>query len=715
MSKLIIVESPSKIKTISKILGPDYIIRATFGHIMDLKVDKGNIGVDIAKDFALIYEVLHDKKDKIKSIIDAAKSADEILIASDPDKEGQCIAYHIASQLESLGKPMKRIAFNEITKTAITKAIANPVGFDPFLYSSQQARRAIDRIVGFMVSPYLSNKIGDKLSAGRVQSVTLRMIVDREREIEEFKPETFFNISAVLAKGSEKFVAKYPKRIEKEDVAKQIKEDLSSCKLVITDVVSKETSRKASPPLTTATLLQEGSTKLKFKADRTTKVAQELYEGGYVTYIRTDSTRIAPEAITEVREYLTKEGVKLPDSPNDFKNDDSAQDAHEAIRPTHITDHPSKVALSEDQKKVYELIWRTFVASQMIPCVFDTMKVTIGGGNHLLIAEGKALKEEGWMSILKPFIKAEKDVVLPILSVGEEVVLVPPKIKVEESKTKPAPRYTDASIVAELKRRGIGRPSTYSTIVTRIAVRNYVQTTAQGFIPTDLGKTVSDDLKQFFSFMDYVYTADMEKKLDLIANGKIEYIAMMKEFFEEFKTQFQRAKSSQGMITDILCPKCGDNTVVRRSKYGYFAGCLKYKNGCDGLVGITMEDGKPVVKTSNAPKVVDDVICPECGAGMVARPDGRFGPFYSCSKYPRCYGKRKMPFGKKCPKCNNELYATLFFGKLKLACMGYPNCKYIEELPEGTNLNWTNPEEVVPPTYSKKVEKILKPVKKKDY
>ena len=213
--------------------------------------------------------------------------------------------------------------------------------------------------------------------------------------------------------------------------------------------------------------------------------------------------------------------------------------------------------------------------------------------------------------------------------------------------------------------------------------------------------------------MDYVYTAEMEKKLDLIEHGKLDYLGMMKEFFEEFKTQFQRAKSSQGTFTDIPCPKCGDKTVVRRSKYGYFAGCLKYKNGCDGLVGITMESGKPVVKTSNAPKVVESVICPECGAGMVARPDGRFGPFYSCSKYPKCYGKRKMPFGKKCPKCNDELYATVFFGKLKLACMGYPNCKHIEELPEGTTLNWTNPEEVVPPQYPKKVEKVLKTPKKK--
>jgi len=706
---LVIVESPGKVKTISKILGAGYTVRPTVGHIIDLANGKGgDIGVDIQNGFKPRYEVLPDKKDKIKAIVDAAKTADTIYVASDADREGEAIAFHIASQLKSLNKPMKRIEFNEITKQAITKAIAAPRDFNQDLFDAQQARRVLDRIVGFMVSPYISRKLGDKLSAGRVQSVTLRMIVDREREIEQFVPEVYFNLSVNLAKDKDKFIAKYPRRVDKEDEAKKIKDDLDGSTYVVSEVIAKESVRKAPPPLTTVMLQQEAGTKLKFKIDRTMKAAQELYEGGHVTYIRTDSTRNSVESIKGVREYLTKEGIQIPSSPNEFKNDDSAQDAHEAIRPSDINAHPSKIALPEDQLKIYELIWRMFVASQMKPAVFDTIKVSIKASKgHTIIAEGKTLKEEGWLSMVKPYVKKDKDVILPNMAVGDVLTLVPPKVKMEKSQTKPPPRYTEPSIVAELKRRGIGRPSTYVAIVARIAVRQYVKATAQGFVPTDLGKTVTDDLKDNFTFMDYMYTADMEKKLDLIAEGKMGYVSMMTEFFDGFKSEFQKARGNQGMSTGIPCPKCGGETVVRKSKYGFFAGCVKYKAGCDGIVNINMEDGKPVPKTQ-AQKVKEDVKCPECGSGMVPRPDGKFGPFYSCSKYPQCLGKRKMPFGKKCPKCNEELYATLMSGKMKLACMGYPNCKHVEELPEGATVNWVDPEKVTPPVYSKKVEKVLK-------
>lgn len=705
---LVIVESPAKVKTITKILGPGYTVRATVGHIMDLANGKGDdIGVDIQNGFTPRYEVLSDKKDKIKAIVDAAKTADEIFVASDFDREGEAISFHIAEQLKKINKPLKRITFNEITKKAIEKAIKSPRDFDKNLYDAQQARRVLDRIVGFMVSPYLSKKLGDNLSAGRVQSVALRMIVDREKEISDFVPDVFYNITVNLSKNQEKFIAKYPRRIETEEEANKIKGDLEGCTYKVTDVQIKKNIRKAPPPLTTSTLQQEASTKLKIKAQRTMAAAQALYESGLVTYIRTDSVRNSEDSIIDVRKYLTQQKISIPEKANVYTNKEAAQDAHEAIRPTDVSNHPGKVQLVGEQLKIYELIWCYFVASQMNPAIFDVMKVSIAGGEHILLAEGKALKSEGWMEIAKPFIKKDKDIILPQLDVGDNVVLVPPKVKSEKSQTKAPARYNEASLIAELERKEIGRPSTYATIISKISVRKYVKDTAVGFVPTELGIKVSDDLVIGFSFMDYMYTADMEKKLDYIAEGKLDYLSMMTEFFDGFKAEFQQARGSQGQVTGIPCPICGGETVIRKSIYGFFAGCVKYKGGCNGIVNISIEDGKAVPKTQQL-KTDENVRCPECGEGMIPRPDGKFGPFYSCSKYPSCKGKRKMPFGKKCPKCGNELYATLFGDKMKLACMGYPNCKNILEIPENTKVNWLDPAKVTPPVYSKKVEKILK-------
>jgi DNA topoisomerase-1 len=711
MTALIIVESPAKIKTISKILGPNYVIRATVGHIIDLAKGKGgDLGIDILNGFKPRYEVLPDKKDKIKAIVDAAKSVDIIYVASDPDREGEAIAFHIANQLKHLNKPIKRIEFNQITKKVIENAVENPRDFDQNLFDAQQARRVLDRIVGFMVSPFISKKLNDKLSAGRVQSVVLRMIVDRDREISSFVPDVYYNINATLSKTQDKadcFVAKFQQRVENEQEAIKIKEDLDKSTYEIFDIQTKPTPRKANPPLTTSALLQEASTKLKFKADRTTKAAQSLYEGGHITYIRTDAVRNSEESIIEVRKYITSSGFSIPKSPNEYQNKDGAQDAHEAIRPTHVDMLPEKIPVETDQQKVYELIWRMFVASQMEPAIFEVVKVSIkASSGHHLVAEGKILREEGWMSVMKPLLKKDKDVILPILNTKDKLSLVTPKVKMEKSQTKPPARYSEASLIAELERKEIGRPSTYASTISRIATRRYVKDTPNGLVPTDLGFTVIDNLKDSFSFMDYLYTANMEKKLDEIAHGKLEYIPMMTEFFEGFKNEFQKARGEQGMNAGIKCPKCGSDMVVRKSKYGFFAGCVRYKGGCDGIVSILVEDGKVLEKEHKA-KVDDSIKCPDCGSGMVYRPDGRFGPFYSCSNYPKCYGKRKIPFGKTCSKCGNELYATLFNGNLKLACMGYPNCKNIEDIPSGSNVDWLDPEKITPPTYDKKVEKVL--------
>ncbi|MFA5758047.1 MAG: type I DNA topoisomerase [Clostridia bacterium] len=710
-NSLVIVESPGKVKTISKILGQGYTVRPTVGHIIDLAKGRGgDIGVNIQAGFVPKYEVLADKKDVIKAIIDAAKSADQIFVASDADREGEAISFHVLSQLKDIDKPIKRIDFNEITKKAITYAIEHPREFNKNLFDAQQARRVIDRIVGFMVSPYLSKKLLDTLSAGRVQSVALRLIVDREREIESFIPEVYYNINATLAKkgDSNKFIAKYPQRIEQEEEANNIKNDLNISSYKVLDIQTKDNIRKTPAPLITSTLQQEASTKLKFKADRTMKAAQELYEAGLVTYIRTDSVHNSIESITAAREYLTKNGYKIPKVHNEFANKDQAQNAHEAIRPTDINTHPDKVVLEGDKQKIYKLIWCMFLSSQMNPAIFDVVKITIlASKGHKLLSEGKILRDSGWMSIAKPFIKQDKDVILPPLSVGDVVDLVTPKVKLEKSQTKSPSRYGDASLIAELERKEIGRPSTYASILTKIATRKYVKETPKGFFPTDLGKTVVDDLKELFSFMDYTYTADMEKNLDKIADGKSDYLSVMTEFFDKFKVEFQKARGLQGMSTGFPCPKCGDDTVVRKSQFGFFAACMKYKSGCDGIINISIEDGK-IYKKGREEKIDNNITCPECNAGMVYRPDGRFGPFYSCSNYPRCKGKRKIPFGKKCSKCGGELYATLFSGKLKLACMEYPKCKNIENLPDGAKVDWLNPEQVTPPTYHKKVEKLLK-------
>jgi DNA topoisomerase-1 len=705
--KLVIVESPGKLKTIQKILGSDYIVRATMGHICDLRKSVGqDLGIDIKNGFKPKYEVVAEKRDKIKAIIDSAKMCDEVYVASDADREGECIAFHVAEQLADIKKPMHRIAFQEITKPALNYAIANPVGFNHNLYDAQQARRVLDRIVGFMVSPYISTKLHDKLSAGRVQSVALRMIVDREREIESFIPDVYFNVSVSLTKDGKKFVAKYPSRIDSEEIANKLVEDLNNSTYTVTDIQTKQNLRKPAPPLTTSVLQQDAYTKLKYKPDKTMKIAQELYEAGHITYLRTDSVTVSVEALNEVREYLTKNKYKIPKAPNTYQNKDAAQEAHEAIRPTHIEQHPDKIPLTEEQLKLYNLIWRTFVASQMEPAVFDVVKVTIKAGTHELLAEGKIQREEGWMEIMKPFLKKDKDIVLPNLSISNS--LLKDKVLSEKSQTKPPARYNEGSLITELERKEIGRPSTFATIINKISSRQYVKQTAAGFESTDIGKTLVDNLKDDFSFMDYLYTANMEKKLDDISAGKLEYIPMMTEFFEGFKVEFQRARGAQGMATGIPCPKCGGETVVRKSKYGFFAGCIKYKTGCDGIVSIDVTEDNKIIEKPQEQKIDLNIKCPECGEGMVLRPDGKFGPFYSCSRYPRCYGKRKVPFGKKCPDCGNELYATLFKDELKLACMGYPACRHIEDLPDDAKVRWLNYKEMTPPEYGRRVEKVLK-------
>lgn len=704
MGILLIVESPSKARTIKKYVGPDFMVRPTVGHIIDLVT--GSLGVDIENGFKPKYAILPDKKDVIQSLKDAARAASEIYIASDPDREGAAISFHVASVLKEFGKPIRRIIFNEITKKSITKAINNPGELDQDLYDAQQARRVLDRIVGFTVSPYLSHKLNDKLSAGRVQSVALRLIVDREKEIEQFVPEEYWDITVNLAKSikAKSIQASPVQKITTEPIAKKTVEELKASTYIVSNVSAETKPRAVCAPLTTSKMQQDAAAKFKFPADKTMKLAQSLYEAGHVTYIRSDSLRCSADSVEAARAWLTANGHEVPDQPNAFQNKDAAQDAHEAIRPTDI--NISFIpGTSDDEQRLYSLIRAKFLGSQMKPALYDTVVVTIKASKgHELKAEGRVQKYAGWLAVCGEFEKITKDVLLPPLVKGDYLVLVPPNVTFEKKETKPPSRYNDGTIIKELEKKGIGRPSTYAAIIAKISDRKYVTKTSKSFEPTELGRKVVEDLQGKFSFMEYVYTARMEEQLDLIAEGKLTYKDMLQEFYDPFRKEFQQARGSDGTETDIPCPTCGGKTIVRHSQFGFFAGCIRYPD-CKSAVGIRIEDGKIIIQEKH--QIVPGTKCPECGLGMVRR-DGKFGPYYSCSNYPRCKGKDKIPFGKKCSKCGKELYLTVFNEEAKLACMGYPKCRNVEDVPADASVNWIPPSVIEPPKLPKKVEKALK-------
>lgn len=683
------------------------------GHVLELVKSKNNrFGVDIKNNFTPQYAVISEKKDRVKAIIDAAKQSKEVLLAADPDREGEAIAWHIAEQLKKTNKPIKRVLFGEITQSGIKKGISEVGELNKDLYDAQQARRVLDRIVGFMVSPYLWEAFGGKLSAGRVQSVCLRLIVDREREIESFVPEVYWNINATLAKPSKKkesFVAKYPKRVTDEKKAKQIKKDLDASTFKVINVEAKEQKRNPYPPLTTSKLQQSASARFKFSTKKTMSAAQGLYESGVVTYIRTDSNRCSPEAVSEVRKWISSQGYDLPKTPNVYKNKNAAQDAHEAIRPTNVDLTPDKFFGPEDQKKIYRLVWERFVASQMNPAIYDTVAVTIKASKgHELKANGRTLKYAGWLAvcnIIESKKDKEEDVKLPVLKKGDDVVLVPPNVVVEKKQTQPPPRYSEGALVKELEKKGIGRPSTYAAIIGKISDRNYVTKTKNVFTPTEIGCKVIDDLKKHFAFMEYEYTKEMEERLDKIELGKLKYVQMLNDFYEPFKKQVKKAQLSLDKDGGHDCNKCGSRMKLRHSKFGFFIGCSGYPD-CKNAIGVELDGDKIILRPEH--QIVDGVFCPKCNAGMVRR-DGQFGPFYSCSNYPKCKGLKKIPFGKKCPKCNEQLTMIYFKDGPKLGCMGYPKCKHVEDVPPGTKVDWMNPKKL---ERNKKSTKVLKMVSK---
>lgn len=592
MKTLVIVESPAKATSIQKYLGKDYVVMASKGHITDLaKGGKFGIGIDIDNNFAPRYVLMDDKVKVLNDLLAAAKKVDQILIASDPDREGEAIAWHLKERLADTEKPIKRITFQEITKKAVNDALKNVRDVDIKMFHSQEARRILDRIVGFTVSPFLMTYFGPKLSAGRVQSVVTKLIIDREEEIENFKPEIYWNINVNLSKDAKtSFVAKYDKKITDQKTADNVAAIMKGANnFVVTEVISDSEKKNPTAPLITSTLQQTMSKVHGVPADRTMKAAQSLYESGYITYMRTDSTRIEADAVTAVRDWLKNNNHAIPTKANTFKNKDASQDAHECIRPTDVELNPSTQTeiVLPDEKLVYETIWSHFVASQMTPAVFDTLKLTLCPDNnptYHVRASGKAIKDYGFLKMIGS--NAATAIDLPALTKGEIVNLFgKTPVIAEKKQTQPPPRYSQYSLGKELESRGIGRPATFAEIYSKITGRNYVVITNNTYKPTELGRKINAELVKFFDFMDYGYTANMELQLDEIAHKNKDHVKMLRDFYVPFKKSLDDAYVKHGAG---ICDKCKYPMVEKTAKNGSkFWGCSNFPK-CKNTKSITV-------------------------------------------------------------------------------------------------------------------------------
>jgi DNA topoisomerase-1 len=588
MHTLIIVESPSKAKKITAMLDENYTVLASFGHVRQLaKGGNAGLGVDLNNKFKPRYTMIEDKYAVLDKIIAASEKADLILLASDPDREGTAIAWHVKECLAGCKKPMKRMTFNEITKKAILKAIADAHEIDMNVVHAQEARSILDRIVGFKVSPFLMNSYGPKLSAGRVQSVASRLIIDREEEIDAFVPEEYWVIkprfmrgTAMLNTDSTEFTAKYDPRISSEDEAMRVKSliEADDAEFIVSSVESDEELRKPSPPMITLELQRVMSKSFGFAPERTMKAAQSLYEAGNITYLRSDSMRVEPEAMKNLKAWIKDNNYPLPKKENVYKNKDAAQDAHECIRPTDINNKLSSVgfgAVSEDEVKVYDVIWKYFVASQMEPAKYSTLKVSIilkSDPSIVFKASGKALLSKGFLEIMG--VGDNSKIEIPALVKGWSLNLSAKPVSCEKKFTQPPARFTDDTLLKTLSNNKIGRPSTYAEILKTIAARNYVEKTGSTYRATDLGKKITNVLKERFTFMDFNFSADMERRLDDIEQGKVKQLDMLNHFYDIFKGELSLAYQKNGAT---LCSKCGSAMVNRTSRTGEsFSGCSGY-------------------------------------------------------------------------------------------------------------------------------------------
>ena len=722
---LVIVESPAKAKTINKFLGKNYVVRASMGHVRDLP--KSKLGVDVEHGFVPDYVVIPKKKKVLAELKSEAKNAEAIYLAPDPDREGEAISFHLAEELRGEnGKKIHRILFNEITKKAIREAIQRPLEIDRDKVDAQQARRVLDRLVGYQISPLLWEKVRRGLSAGRVQSVALRIVCEREREIQAFQKEEYWSIhTSFEGENPPPFEAKLTKidgktvELKDEASATAVVEGLKKHDFTVKKVTAKERRRNPVPPFITSKLQQEGARKLGFTAKRTMMVAQRLYEGielgkegpvGLITYMRTDSTRIADEAVEEVRKYISERygEAMLPTKPNVYKSKKGAQDAHEAIRPTSCFRDPESVApyLDRDELKLYRLIWNRFVASQMPPAVFDETIVEIEAGPYLLRARGSVLKFKGFLAVYEEGRdedaskreaeeragKADGPKALPPLHESEKLKLL--SVKPEQHFTQPPPRFTEASLVKELEEKGIGRPSTYASILSVLQQREYVKKIEKKFVPTELGFLVTDLLLgSFADIMETEYTARMEELLDEIEEGRANYLTTIDGFYKKFRKDLEEAKEKMTNVkameveTEEVCDKCGKPMVIKWGRFGHFLACSGYPD-CRN----TREIQNYQDKDSADPDAFQNEECEKCGRPMVLK-KGRYGQFLACSGYPDCKNTRRILVGadgsletkkdqlldEKCPKCKNQLVIKHGrYGEFT-ACSAYPDCKYIKQ------------------------------------
>lgn len=712
MKKLLIVESPAKIKTISKFLGKDFKIMSTIGHIMDLPPKE--IGVSIGDTIDIHYVVLDKKQKVINDICKEAKTCDEIFLAPDPDREGEIIAWHIGNAIEKVVKDnskIHRITFNEITKSAITDAIDHPSTIDMKKVAAQQARRVLDRWVGYEVSPILWRKIAKGLSAGRVQSVALKLICDREDAIRQFKPEEYWSIQGLFIDDEAKLLAplthisKKKAEINNETQAKKITEEVKKANYVVESIEDKQRTKNPLAPFMTSSLQQAAFNRLGFSVKKTMQVAQNLYEGipledeqtpvALITYMRTDSLRLSDTAIKQARGFIKDEygNDYLPDKPNLYAKGGKAQDAHEAIRPidTAITPSYAKKYLPPDAAKLYELIWQRFVACQMKSALYAQRQVTIQGGIYTFKVTGSTLLFDGFLKVYgidEDDEKEEKVIIPPSLKAKEPLKIT--KITPKQHFTQPPPRFTEASLVKELEKEGIGRPSTYATILSTIRARDYTALDSKKrFSPTELGMTVTKMLTDNLpKIMNQKFTAEMEEDLDKIAQGKLKRDTLLKEFYKNFEQDlntFRGEAKRPSEPINIQCPKCKQHELaIRIGKTGHFVGCLGYPECTFTSNFKRKEDGSIELVATEQPKILDEK-CPNC-ASPLRQVVGKYGPFVACSSYPKCKYIQQTKASFKCPLDGGDVIRRQWRGSIFWGCSNYPKCKFsisgdIEETP----------------------------------
>ncbi|MBB6732839.1 type I DNA topoisomerase [Cohnella zeiphila] len=688
---LVIVESPAKAKTIGKYLGSKFIVKASMGHIRDLP--KSQIGVEIQNDFEPKYITIRGKGNVLKDLKDASKKVKKVYLAADPDREGEAIAWHLAHYLDLDQQDACRVVFNEITKQAVKDAFKTPRPINMDLVNAQQARRVLDRLVGYKISPLLWKKVKKGLSAGRVQSVAVKLIIDRENEIKAFVPEEYWSITAHLKKGGSSFEAKFysfrgeKKELHSEADVKEVLDGLGESPFAVGEVKEKERQRNPSPPFITSSLQQEAARKLGFRAAKTMQVAQQLYEGvdlgkegtvGLITYMRTDSTRISPVAQEEAKEFIVgKYGEKFyPETPRVYlKKNANAQDAHEGIRPTSVMREPDELKpfLSRDQHRLYKLVWERFVSSQMASAILDTMTVDLHRGEAIFRANGSKLKFAGFMKV---YVESnddgttEEDRLLPPLATGDK--LTADSIEPSQHFTQPPPRYTEARLVRTLEELGIGRPSTYAPTLETIQKRNYVAIEEKKFFPTELGELIIQLMEEFFpEILNAEFTAHMEDDLDHVEEGKENWVDVIGEFYKSFEKRLEVAEEEMKEIeikdepSDEICDKCGRPMVYKMGRFGKFLACSGFPE---------CRNTKPIVKATG-------VLCPKCKEGHIVERRSKKGRmFFGCDRYPECdFVSWDKPVAKPCPECGGLMVEKRARGSVQWNCT---QCSHSEEAAE---------------------------------